>query len=169
VASPTARPNELEIRPGEGLDLSIDTVGATEGGERQALEARREATGAAGGAACTVPVSYQRWLERYCGAGATPATCDLAADPKAQADTVTSVLPAIFAIQDFKMLECGSALPACTGDIIPGPPVQAPCRRLDASPTHTCSFASLPADGHLTCHASSHDQCRTWFEGMLPP
>ena len=76
---------------------------------------------------------------------------------------------ATFAIQDFKMFERGSALPACTGDIIPGPPVQALCSRLDASPSHACSFTSLPTAGHLTCHANHHDQCRTWFEDILPP
>jgi len=79
------------------------------------------------------------------------------------------ILSATFAIQDLKMLECGSALRACTGAIIPGPPVQALCSRLDASPSHACSFTSLPTDGHLSCHANDHDRCRTWFEGILPP
>lgn len=126
-------------------------------------------TGALGGTPCTSPVPYLRVLERYCGPGATDATCDLTTNAKAQVDTITSVPPVTFAIQDFKMFECGSALPACTGDIIPGAPVQALCSRLDASPTHTCSFTSLPTDGHLTCHANNYDQCRTWFEGLLPP
>jgi hypothetical protein len=127
------------------------------------------ATGASGGKPCTVPVSYTRWLERYCGAGATGATCDLSTNPKAVEDTITSVLPANFAIRDFKLFECGSALPVCSGDIVAGPPVQALCKNLDASPTHTCSFSSLPKDGHLTCHATQYESCRTWFEGLLPP
>jgi hypothetical protein len=126
-------------------------------------------TGARGGTACTVPVSYTRGLERYCGPGATGETCDLAADAKAQLDTVTEALPATFAVEDFKMFECGSARPACSGDIIPGAPIQRLCARLDQSPTHTCDFVSLPDDGHLTCHGNAFDQCRTWFEAILPP
>jgi hypothetical protein len=126
-------------------------------------------TGAGGGAPCTLPVSYRRGLERYCGAGATGASCDLSANAKAREDTITGVPPTTYAIADFKLFECGSALPVCTGDIIPGPPVEQLCRTIDASPTHTCSFTSLPNDGHLTCHASQYDRCRTWFEGLLPP
>jgi hypothetical protein len=126
------------------------------------------ATGAAGGRPCTTPVSYSRWIERYCGAGATGATCDLTTNAKAQEDTITRVLPATFAIRDFKLFECGSALPACSGDIVAGAPVEALCARLDASPGHTCSFVALPNDSHLTCHANQWDQCRTWFEGLIP-
>lgn len=125
--------------------------------------------GAVGGTPCTVPVSYTRGLERYCGAGATGASCDLSTNAKAKEDTITAVLPATFSIADFKMFECGSALRACSGDIIPGPPVQQLCQRLDLSPTHSCSFVSLPNDGHLTCHGNEYEQCRTWFEGILPP
>jgi hypothetical protein len=139
-----------------------------DGSYDQAATASLLATGAVGGNACTVPVSHTRWLERYCGPGATAATCNLSTQPKAQEDTVTSVLPATFAIRDLKLFECGSALAACTGDIVAGPPIEALCQRLDASPTHTCSFVSLPTDGHLTCHANQYDACRTWFEGLLP-
>ena len=140
-----------------------------DGAYDQAATASLLATGAIGGNPCTVPVSYTRWLERYCGPGATGATCDLSTNPKAQEDTITNVLPANFSIRDFKLFECGSALPACSGDIVAGPPVQTLCQRLDASPTHTCSFGSLPTDGHLTCHGNQYDQCRAWFEGLLPP
>lgn len=127
------------------------------------------ATGAAGGAPCTMPVAHTRWLERYCGAGATAETCDLATQPKAQEDTITSVSPAAFSIAAWKLIECGSALPTCWGDIVAGEPVQTLCDSLGASPTHSCSFDSLPTNGHLTCHASRYDDCRVWFEGMIPP
>ena len=126
-------------------------------------------TGAAGVTPCTTPVSYTRGLERYCGAGATEATCDLSAKPKAKSDTITNAPPAAFAIKDFKMFECGSALPACTGDIIPGAPISQLCQALADSPGHTCSFVSLPSDSHLTCHQNQYDQCRVWFDGNLPP
>lgn len=127
------------------------------------------ATGALGMKPCTLPVSYQRLLERYCGPGATASTCDLASSAKAKEDSITEVSPDAFALHDFKMVECGSALPACTGDIIPGAPVESLCANLDASPTHTCAFGSLPTDSHLTCHANEYDSCRVWFESLLPP
>jgi hypothetical protein len=126
-------------------------------------------TGAAGGQPCTAPVSYTRWLERYCGPGATDATCDLSANPKAKADTIVGALPATLAIKDFKMFECGSALSACLGDILPAAPVQQLCAAVAASPGYKCTFVSLPTDGHLTCHQSHYEECRTWFEGNLPP
>lgn len=139
-----------------------------DGSYDQAATASLLATGAARGNACTSPVSHTRWLERYCGPGATATNCDLSTHPKALEDTITEALPTQFAIRAFKMFECGSALPACTGDIVPGPPIQTLCEQLDASPTHACAFVRLPTDGHLTCHASHYDACRTWFEGLLP-
>jgi len=127
------------------------------------------ATGAPGGQPCTKPVPYTRLLERYCGKGATAATCDLATNAKVKEDSITEVAPEAFAVRDFKLVECGSALPACVGDIIAGEPVESLCKNLDAGPTHSCSFGSLPMDGHATCHASEYDSCRVWFEGLLPP
>ena len=139
-----------------------------DGSYDQAATASLLATGARGGRPCTVPVSHARWLERYCGPGATAGTCDLANEPKAQQDTITGVLPANFAVRDMRMFECGSALPACSGDIIAGEPIQALCERIDASPTRTCAFESLPMDSHLTCHAEHYDKCRVWFEALPP-
>ncbi|MES2917415.1 MAG: hypothetical protein V4729_02235 [Pseudomonadota bacterium] len=135
----------------------------------QVATANLLATGAVGGGACTSPVPHTRWLERYCGAGATGATCDLLTSLKAQEDTITAVSPTNYAIADFKMLECGSALSTCVGDIVAGAPVQTLCQAIDASSTHSCAYTSLPTDGHLTCHASRYDECRTWFDAALPP
>jgi len=140
-----------------------------DGAYDQAATADLLATGGVGGRACTVPVSHARWLQRYCGPGASATSCSLVTHPKAQEDTLTNtdVLPEHFAIRNFKMVECGSAMPACVGDIVAGPPIQLLCQRLDAAPGHTCSFAGLPNDGHLTCHANHYDVCRTWFEASL--
>lgn len=135
----------------------------------QVATANLLATGAVGGGACTSPVAHTRWLERYCGPGATGATCDLAANLKAQEDTITGVSPAAYAIAHFRMFECGSALSTCVGDIVAGAPVQTLCNGIDASPTHTCAFGSLPTDSHLTCHANKYEECRVWFEGALAP
>ncbi len=140
-----------------------------DGAYDQAATASLLATGAVGGTPCESPVSHQRWLERYCGAGASAATCDLATEPKALEDTITGVAPATFAIRDFRLIECGSNLRPCLGDIVAGEPIATLCSRLDASPEHRCVFESLADEGHLTCHASHYDDCRVWFEGLLSP
>jgi hypothetical protein len=123
------------------------------------------ATGDAG-QPCTEPVSHARWLERYCGEGATASTCDLRTNAKAIEDTVSGSPAARFAIRQFQMFECGSELPACSGDIIPSAPIETLCANLDASSSHVCSFTRLPRDGHLSCHARYFDDCRTWFERL---
>lgn len=140
-----------------------------DGSYDQVATAKLLETGAAGGKACEKPVSYTRGLERYCGSGATMATCDLATNAKAQEDTITEAPPSSFALADFRMFECGSKLTPCIGDIIPGPPIEALCERLDADPSHTCGFVSLPSDSHLTCHRDHFEQCASWFEGLLAP
>ena len=140
-----------------------------DGSYDQAATASLLATGALGGAACETPVSYQRWLERYCGAGATAAGCNLATEPKAVDDTITSILTATFNVRQFKLIECGSNLRPCSGDIIPAAPIEALCSRIDASPTHACSYETLPDDSHLTCHASGYATCQRWFEALPRP
>jgi hypothetical protein len=138
-----------------------------DGSYDQAATASLLATGGVGGSACTSPVPYTRGLERYCGAGATGATCNLTTNTKAQEDTITSA-PVQYSIRHFKMFECGSSLSACLGDIIPGAPVQQLCTHIAGTSGYTCSYSSLPFDGHLTCHANQYDQCRTWFESVAP-
>jgi hypothetical protein len=140
-----------------------------DGSYDQAATAELLRTGAVGGRPCTQPVPHTRGLERYCGPGATDVTCDLTTVPAAGQDTITTVDPASFAVADFQLFECGSALRACVGDIIPGPPIEALCTQIDGSPLHTCQFVTLPDDGHLTCHRDHFDSCRTWFESILPP
>lgn len=137
-----------------------------DGSYDQAATASLLATGAVGGTACETPVSYQRWLDRYCGIGALPADCDLSSVPKAVEDTITGLPAAAFAIRDFRLVECGSGLRPCLGNIIPEAPIQTLCDRLAASPGHTCTYDSLPDIGHLTCHAERYDDCRTWFEAL---
>ncbi len=139
-----------------------------DGSYDQAATAALLATGTDRGEACTSPVSHARWLERYCGPGATTANCDLSTEPKALEDTISAASPANFALRALKLFECGSALPDCTGDIVPAAPIQTLCALIDDSPTHACSFVSLPTDSHLTCHADHFDACRTWFEALPP-
>ena len=138
-----------------------------DGSYDQVATANLLATGALGGGPCVTPVSYTRGLERYCGTGATGATCNLSTNTKAQQDTISTV-SVNFAVKDFKMFECGSSRPVCSGDIIPGAPVQNLCNNINTTSGYTCSFTALPNDGHLTCHGNEFDQCRTWFESISP-
>jgi hypothetical protein len=142
------------------------TTGACffDGSYDQAATAENLRTSGALGGECRFPVAYARWLERYCGAGAT--SCDLTMEPAALEDTITTVDPAAYAIHDFQLLECGSGLDACREDILPAPPIEALCGTIDASPDHTCAFVSIPDQSHIECHAMSFDRCRTWFEAL---
>jgi hypothetical protein len=137
-----------------------------DGSYDQAASADLLSTGAAGGNPCTFPVPYQRWLERYCGDGASPDTCDLATEPAAVADTITAVDPSAFAITDLRLVECGSATPTCTGDILPAAPIEALCTHLDDGPAHTCTFAALPDLTHLNCFPMRYADCITWFDAL---
>lgn len=110
---------------------------------------------------------YNRLLKRYCGPAATASNCDLASEEKVQEDTITNVLPLRFGLEHFKMFECGSALSPCFADLTPAEPIEVLCTRLDASPSRSCDYVSLPTDSHLTCHATHYDSCRTWFEDLL--
>ena len=121
-------------------------------------------TGGVGGSACTTPVPYQRWLDRYCG---VDQVCDLETEPSAVTDTITGVLPATFAIHDLRLTECGSNLPACGGDILPAAPIEQLCSRIDLGPNHRCTYDSLPSQSHLVCHRMSWDDCRSWFEDLI--
>ena len=118
-----------------------------------------------GGVGCGL--LYNRLLKRYCGPNANASNCDLASQEKVQEDTITNVLPLRFGMAHFKMFECGSALNPCFADLTPAEPIEALCNRLDASPTRSCEYVSLPTDSHLTCHADHYDSCRVWFENLL--
>jgi hypothetical protein len=137
-----------------------------DGSYDQVATANLLATGNSG-SPCTTPVAYTRGLERYCGAGAMGETCDLTTNAKAQQNTITTA-PVNYAIRDFRMFQCGSALNACSGDIIPGAPVEQLCSAINSTQNYSCLFSNLPLDSHLTCHANRYDQCRTWFESISP-
>jgi hypothetical protein len=108
-------------------------------------------------------VPYRRWLERYCPA--SPDACDLRTHPAATRDTITTAPLEGFGIRDYRLVECGSGLSVCAGDVLPAAPIAAMCKHLDDSPDHTCAFASYPDDSHARCQSHA-DECRTWFEAL---
>ncbi len=139
-----------------------------DGSYNQFATAEHLRTGTAGGMACTVPVAYTRWLERYCGPGATTASCNLQTQSQSISDSISQVPAEQFAIKHFRLVECGSAMPVCTADILPAPPIEELCTHLDAEPQHHCQFSSLPTQSHLNCHTQSWGACRTWFDTIVP-
>jgi hypothetical protein len=80
------------------------------------------------------------------------------------ADTVTTLPASVFAVADWKLIECGSALDACTKDVIPAAPIQTLCQNIDTDPSHTCVYESMPNDSHSQCAGVGIARCRDWFD-----
>lgn len=125
-------------------------------------------------------VPYSRAYGRYCtftGNGDTPGTWPLpatCATADVTADTITTAPVSAFAIKDWKLVECGSAQPACSGpigqqDVLPASSVTALCSHLAASSDHTCTPQSYPTTGHVFCgiDQTTISTCYAWFESEL--
>jgi len=126
-------------------------------------------TGAEGEQPCTLPVSYQRWLDRYCGRGPRAGDCELSTNPAALADAIVDVDPAQFAIRDLRLVECGSEREVCAGDVFPAGPIATLCSRIDADELRTCTYDSLPNLTHIACLRARGDDCRVWFDALPVP
>lgn len=107
--------------------------------------------------------------QRYSG---TSGNCPLVTlqNPEAALDTITTVAASEFAIPNWKLVECGSALPACAdqGDWLPAPSIKTLCSNLDASSAHTCEFGSLPTQSHIDCMSTPEGiaSCKDWFNNL---
>jgi hypothetical protein len=112
---------------------------------------------------------------RYTGA----ANCPDGPDPDNSdvvLDSVTTVDPSQYAITEWKIIECGSNLPApicgTTGDwdrdwVTKGP-MESLCDQIESGANHNCTFDPLPDQGHLSCAASDSGiaKCRVWFNDL---
>jgi len=85
-------------------------------------------------------------------------------------DSLKDIRSAEFAIQNWKLVECGSALPACAenGDWAPAGPIRDLCTALDKGSQHTCVFDSQPKDSHVACMSTQKGMtiCRDWFDKL---
>jgi hypothetical protein len=129
-------------------------------------------TGNAGGP-CQGPVSHARMIGRYYSGDPlihsctnNKCACDPDHAPAMDNDTIEAVPTAEFAIKDWKLIECGSAMAACPSDIVPAAPISALCANIDASAQHTCAFEAMPNDSHLTCAGTGISRCIDWFDGL---
>ncbi|RLB45114.1 MAG: hypothetical protein DRJ42_30670 [Deltaproteobacteria bacterium] len=128
------------------------------------------------GAPCPDPpagvLSHRRAVGRYYESGPVVSHvcdndqcfCDGDHSPEMDEDTVVDVEATRFAVTEWKLVECGSALDACTADVVPGDPIRSLCSNIDASPTHQCTFQSLPRTPHGACAPGV--LCRSWFNGL---
>lgn len=117
------------------------------------------------------PRSYQRYCEWPDGAKPNlPATWPLpesCSGDDLEADTL--VAGSALTVRDWKLIECGSALGTCAGDVLPAPPIEALCGAIASTPDHRCEYGSYPTTSHVTCGVTgdSKDACRGWFDALV--
>lgn len=90
-------------------------------------------------------------------------------------DTIVNVNPSAFAISNWKLVECGSALPVCgprgnptAADVLPEGPIQQLCTNIQGAPHLSCAFGSLPNETHQMCAGTPQgiNECQSWFDGL---
>ena len=90
-------------------------------------------------------------------------------------DTIVNTNPSVFAISNWKLVECGSALSACgvpgnptAGDVLPAGPIQQLCANIQGTPQRSCTFGSLPDQSHQMCAGTPQgiNECQGWFDGI---
>ncbi|MEO6077637.1 MAG: hypothetical protein ABIP54_02530 [Candidatus Andersenbacteria bacterium] len=112
--------------------------------------------------------------ERYFN---TPNSCPAVTQSNAVAvqDTIVNVNPSVFAISNWKLVECGSALPVCgsrgnitAGDVLPAELIQQLCTSIQGASQRSCTFGSLPEETHQMCAGTPQgiNQCQSWFDGI---
>ncbi|MBI5524839.1 MAG: hypothetical protein HY897_00745 [Deltaproteobacteria bacterium] len=126
------------------------------------------------GGPCILPVPHARVVGRYYPT--LPAqhsctnekcACDLDHhSPEMDEDSITGMPASSFAVRKWKLIECGSALAPCSGDIMPKGPIEKLCATINASPDHNCLLEAMPNDSHSTCAAAGIDKCVGWFDAL---
>lgn len=117
---------------------------------------------------------YPRAFGRYCPSGAisanratwpAPDTCQFA---DVGLDNPVAVDVRNFAIRQWKLVECGSALDYCGADLVHAQPQVQLCQQLGADPTKSCTLGSFPSVSHDNCGAlpQTMEACRTWFDEL---
>jgi len=128
------------------------------------------------GGVCTMPLPHARIVGRYYSSAPllhscsnNKCACDPDHSPDMDQDTITGVAPSSFAVRQWKLIECGSAMDPCTQDMLPKAPIDALCNSIDSSPDHTCVLDPMPNASHGTCAGpAGAAKCISWFD-TLPP
>lgn len=131
-------------------------------------------TSGVGGSPCNLVLSHARAVGRYYDRDPLAHSCvnDMCAcDPDASSemsvDTITGVGLDRFAIADWKLIECGSAMNACLQDVVPSAPIRTLCNRLETDSGHSCAWDPMPESSHVACASEGIDRCYTWFDDLL--
>jgi len=126
-----------------------------------------------GGLPCSLTPSHQDLLARYydeapaehaCDNGRCP--CGEEHAPAIDVDSIISVDPLELAVPDWALIECGSELDACSGDVAPAAAIAAFCTALDADSQHTCVHSALPRTPYRSCMSRGADRCLAFFEEL---
>lgn len=128
------------------------------------------------GGVCNAPVPHARVVGRYYSSAPivhscanNKCACDPDHSPDMDQDSITGVAPSNFAVKQWKLIECGSAMDPCTQDILPKAPIDALCNLIDGSPDHSCVLDPMPNASHGTCAGpTGAAKCISWFD-TLPP
>jgi len=120
-------------------------------------------------------VSFERVADRYgCDPSGPPClTTDTVADSLVNPANSVTVDISDFAIQDWKLIECGSGgadnyLNRCIKDVLPASTIVGLCQGMDDDPNHSCELRNLPAETHIFCSRTEARQCQEWFDARLP-
>ena len=125
---------------------------------------------------CKAPVSYERIYTRYC-----PWTAGNSQDPSSWPkpescvvsgvinDSITEVPGSEYAVDHWKLIECGSAADPCTADIIPAEPIESLCSQIDGEPGKSCEYKSFKSANHITCGSTltNAGACWQWFNALI--
>ena len=123
---------------------------------------------------CNAPVSYERTYSRYCTwpnpsgpeEWPEPASCMTSGVIN---DSITELPGSVYAVDHWKMIECGSAAAPCTGDIVPAKPIEAVCAQIDSEAGKECEYKSYASVSHVTCGRSltNAGACWQWFNALI--
>lgn len=122
---------------------------------------------------------YQRGYTRYEGRNCTwsgnskiPSTWphpDTCRSPDLALDTIVGVDVRRFAINNWKLIECGSKMDDfCDKDMVADLPQRQLCNQISADKGKSCEFASFPSLSHHDCGAEpgTQNECLNWFDQL---
>jgi hypothetical protein len=113
-------------------------------------------TGAPDGGPCSGDLTPARLEARY------------ASMPEAKArDSITGVAAKSYSPVHWKLMECGSGMDACEGDLVPAGPIEQLCTTISAGERHLCEYETIPKVSHGTCANLEAKRCISWFDKLV--
>ena len=118
-------------------------------------------------------------MKRWCpdaptaGGAVTPERCGSALAEVLAGDSVLPIDPTALEVDDVVVVDCGSELATCTGDVFPAEPADRFCRAVDSrgptgEGTPRCMRESSPRTPHRRCVATELPVCFERLAAALP-